>query len=257
MMKFKTLLFLTLLLSQISLFAQEESEKEKWEFLIEPYLMFPNMSGESGIRELPTIDLDVNASDIFSNLDFGAMLYMEVRKDKWGIGSDFVYMKLSQEVVPSQIERINSGEAEVTQLIWEVSGLYRVLPFLDTGLGLRFNNITMSADISTSPIDGGSAQLNSAENSEFWVDPVIIAQLSETINEKWLLQLRTDVGGFGIGSDFTWQLQAYAGYRFSKLFQTTVGYRIIGMDYDNGSGAERFRYDVDTSGPLIKLCFNF
>lgn len=255
MMKFKILLFLILVLPQLNLFAQDETENKKWEFLIEPYLMFPNMNGESGIRELPLINVDASSSDIFSNLDFGAMLYFEARSDKWVLGSDFVYMKLSQDVNPTAL--INSGEIEVSQLIWEVSGLYRILTFLDIGLGLRFNNITMAADISRNAIGGGSVELISGENSEFWVDPVIIARISETINETWQFQLRTDIGGFGIGSDLTWQIQGGVGYRFSKLFQTTIGYRIIGMDYDKGSGAERFKYDINTSGPMLKLGFNF
>jgi len=255
MIKFKTLLFLILALPQLNLFAQDEAENKKWEFLIEPYLMFPNMNGESGIRELPSINLDASSSDIFNNLDFGAMLYLEARSDKWVLGSDFVYMKLSQDINPTAL--INSGEIEVSQLIWEVSGLYRIRPFLDVGLGLRFNNITMAADISRNAIGGGSVELVSAENSEFWVDPVIIARLSKTINDTWQFQLRTDIGGFGIGSDLTWLIQGGVGYRFSKLFQTTIGYRIIGMDYEKGSGAERFRYDVNTSGLMIKLGFNF
>ena len=115
----------------------------------------------------------------------------------------------------------------------------------------------MAADISRNAIGGGSVELVSAENSEFWVDPVIIARLSKTINDTWQFQLRTDIGGFGIGSDLTWLIQGGVGYRFSKLFQTTIGYRIIGMDYEKGSGAERFRYDVNTSGPMLKLGFNF
>jgi len=163
--------------------------------------MFPNMNGESGIRELPSINVDANSSDIFNNLDFGAMLYLEARSDKWVLGSDFVYMKLSQDINPTAL--INSGEIEVSQLIWEVSGLYRIRPFLDVGVGLRFNNITMAADISRNAIGGGSVELVSAENSEFWVDPVIIARLSKTINDTWQFQLLTDIGGFGIGSDLT------------------------------------------------------
>jgi hypothetical protein len=34
------------------------------------------------------------------------------------------------------------------------------------------------------------------------------------------------MSGFGIGSEFAWQVQAYAGYRFSRLFQITGGYRV-------------------------------
>jgi hypothetical protein len=69
--------------------------------------------------------------------------------------------------------------------------------------------------------------------------------------------MRLDAGGFGIGSDFTWQLQANVGYRFSELFQTTLGYRYIGIDYDNGEGTDSFVYDVDTYGFVLRLGFNF
>jgi hypothetical protein len=182
------------------------------------------------------------------------MIYLEARSDKWTLGSDFVYMKLSQDVEPSTL--INSGEIELEQMIWELSGLYHVLPFLETGIGVRLNNISMAANISRNAVGGGTTELVNAENSEFWVDPVFIARFSETINDTWQFQFRGDFGGFGIGSDFTWQLQGSVGYRFSKLFQTTIGYRIIGMDYDKGSGADRFRYNMDTSGPMIKFGFN-
>jgi hypothetical protein len=252
--KFKFLFFLIIAMLQLEVSAQDESADKKWDYLVEPYLMFPSMSGESGIRELPLINVNADASDIFSNLEFGAMLYMEARSDKWTFGSDFVYMKLSQDVESSTL--INSGEIELRQMIWELSGLYRLLPFLETGIGFRMNNISMSANISRNVVGGGTSELLDAENSQFWVDPVIVARLSETINGTWQFQFRGDLGGFGIGSDFTWQLQGAVGYRFSKLCQTTIGYRIIGMDYDKGSGADRFRYDMNTSGPMIKLGFN-
>jgi hypothetical protein len=65
------------------------------------------------------------------------------------------------------------------------------------------------------------------------------------------------VESFGIGSDFTWQLQAYAGYRFSKLFQLTAGYRIIGIDYDKGADKDRFIFDMNEFGPVVRFGFNF
>jgi hypothetical protein len=47
------------------------------------------------------------------------------------------------------------------------------------------------------------------------------------------------------------------GYQFSPLFGTSLGYRILGMDYDKGSGAERLRYDVNTFGATIGFAFTF
>jgi hypothetical protein len=94
-------------------------------------------------------------------------------------------------------------------------------------------------------------------STKTWFDPVLITRLTTDINGKWLFQFRGDVGGFGVGSDFTWQLQAYAGYRFTKVFQLTAGYRILGIDYDKGTDKERFIYNVDTFGPVVRLGFNF
>jgi hypothetical protein len=90
-----------------------------------------------------------------------------------------------------------------------------------------------------------------------WVDPFIVARIKSDPARKFIYQLRGDIGGFGIGSDLAWQVQAYAGYRFSKLFQMTVGYRYIGMDYDKGSDENRFLYDIDTFGPVVRVGFNF
>ena len=104
---------------------------------------------------------------------------------------------------------------------------------------------------------GGGTTSKSRSTSETWVDPFIVARLKSDAAKKFLYQLRADVGGFGVGSDFAWQMQAYAGYRFSKLFQITAGYRILGMDYDKGSGEDRFLYDMDISGAVVRFGFNF
>lgn len=53
-----------------------------------------------------------------------------------------------------------------------------------------------------------------------------------------------DIGGFGIESDFTWQLTLTAGYALTDNTEFLVGYRHLDVDYKNGG----FGYDVATSG---------
>jgi hypothetical protein len=137
------------------------------------------------------------------------------------------------------------------QLAWELAGLKRVTPWLDAGLAGRIVSLEVAMDLET--INGPRI----ASGTKTWFDPVIVVRSNNVIKEKWLAQLRVDAGGFGVGSDFTWQLQANAGYRFSKLFQTTIGYRYIGIDYDKGEGAQRFLYDIDTFGWVVRFGFNF
>lgn len=228
--------------------AQETSTKN-WHYLGEIYLMFPNMSGETAIGDLPPVSVDADVDDIFGSLEMGAMFYLEATNDDWSITSDFIYMKLGQDLEPRTI--VTGGGLEMKQYAWEIAGFKRIMPGLDAGLAARYNQLDVALDIET--------LINTREGSgsESWIDPVIILRSNHVFNEKWLTQVRADAGGFGVGSDFSWQLQANVGYRFSDLIQTSLGYRYISIDYDQGNGEDRFLYDMDTYGFVARVGFNF
>jgi len=58
---------------------------KKWGYVLAPYLMFASMDGTSKVRGRE-IEVDVSPSDIFENLQFGAMGYFGTRKGNWGFG---------------------------------------------------------------------------------------------------------------------------------------------------------------------------
>jgi hypothetical protein len=234
--------------------AQDSTKVKKWNFLTDVYIMFPYMDGEIGKGNLITVPVDASPGDIFSKLKMAAMLYFEAKTDKWAITSDLVYMNLNQEVTPGTL--LHSGNVTAKQFVWEPAGLYRIFPFLEIGAGGRLNNIATDIDVRRNVLPAGTEQVTGSA-SKTWFDPIIIARLSADIKDKWLFQLSGDLGGFGVGSDFTWQLQAYTGYRFSRLFQLTAGYRFLATDYDKGADTERFIFKVNEFGPVIKLGFNF
>ena len=229
------------------------SENNKWTFLVEPYMMFPNMSGTVGLGDLPEATLDASSNDILGQLKMGFMLNAEASTGKWAIGSDLLYMDLAKGIEARNL--ISSGEITAKQLGWEVSGLYRVTPWLEVGLGGLLNSINSGADLNVKAIGGGTTS-KSKSLTKTWFDPMLITRISSKSGEKFIYQFRGEIGGFGVGSDLAWQIQAYAGYRFSKLFQIMGGYRIISLDYESGSGENRFMYNVDTSGPVVRFGFN-
>lgn len=234
----------------------DNTTAKKWNFLAEVYFLFPYMSGDTGIGNLPNVQIDANPGDILSQLSMGAMFYFEADIDKWAFSSDFIYMNLGKglDAEPSAI--INFGTIELKQLMWELAAFRKLFPCLDAGLGLRLNSLDISSSINRNTIlDGAINQYRS--DGQTWVDPFIVARFHDKGDTKYLYQLRADIGGFGIGSDLAWQIQAYLGYRISDLIQASAGYRILSMDYNKGNGADRFLYDVDTSGPVIRLGFNF
>lgn len=251
----KKLILLTLLLiaawlgSQHTAFAQESAPKQ-WHYLGDLYMMFPNMKGDIGVANLPEVEVDADEADVLGNLKFGGMFYLEATNDNWAISSDFIYMKLNQDLANTRL--IESGSVTMEELAWEVDGLKHFSPWLELGLGGRL--VSLSTGINAT---GTREEVHNGSASKTWYDPVVVMRTQGTIKDKWLLQFRGDVGGFGVGSDFSWQMQANAGYRFSKLFQTTIGYRYIGIDYDKGKGAQRFIYNIDTYGWVVHLGFNF
>lgn len=234
--------------------AQERSDEKHWNFLTEIYLVFVNMEGETGIGNNLSAPVNAGTSDIFGALKLGGMVYLEANTNKWAITSDFVFMNLEKEITPTML--ISSGTAGTDQYIWELGGLYRINSFWEAGLGSRLTSLAVGLDGSRNTFPNNTEEFSESSSKTF-VDPIIITRLSTTIHDKWLLQFRGDVGGFGVGSDLTWQVQAYAGYRFSKLFQITAGYRIISIDYDKGENSDRFVFDMNEFGPVVRFGFNF
>jgi hypothetical protein len=244
-----------LFLIALSCKAQDDTLRiKKWAFLVEPYLIIPNIKGTTGVGSLPDVELNADPGEIFSHFKIAAILYLEMAKDRWAISSDLIYMNLDQDVKTSNV--INSGNVNFKQLSFELAGLHKLLPWLEAGIGGRFNSLQTNVQLETKQV-GGSTTSQSKSKTQTWLDPIVIARINSPADKKFMYQFRGDLGGFGIGSDFTWQLQAYAGYRFSKLFQATVGYRIISVDYSKGSGDDRFLYDVDTFGPVLRIGLNF
>jgi hypothetical protein len=227
--------------------------KSEWTYLVEPYLLFPNMSGTVGLADLPEVAIDADTNEIFGHLKMGAMLYAEASNDFWAIGSDLIYMELAQGVKPGST--YISGELTAKQFAWEVSGLRKVNPWLEFGIGGILNSVNSGVDIQTDLL--GSGVHKTKEITKTWFDPMLITRIKSKTGDKFVYQFRGEIGGFGIGSDLAWQMQAVAGYQFSKLFSITGGYRIISLDYETGNGQDYFHYNIDTSGPTVRFAFQF
>jgi hypothetical protein len=65
--------------------------------------------------------------------------------------------------------------------------------------------------------------------------------------------LRGDIGGFGIGSDITWNLVGMVDFKPWKHVGLFGGYRALYQDYSTGSGSNKFKFDATMHGPLLGL----
>jgi hypothetical protein len=62
-----------------------------------------------------------------------------------------------------------------------------------------------------------------------------------------------DVGGFGVGSDTSWEAIATLNYRLRVWLWLRAGYRHLEVDYEDGG----FVHDVQMSGPMMGAGLQF
>ena len=89
--------------------------------------------------------------------------------------------------------------------------------------------------------------------SREWVDPIVGTRAHWQITDPLYLALYGDVGGFGVGSDLTWQAAAMLGWRVRDWCSIELGYRYLYVDYLDGP----FRYEMNMGGPVFGARFRF
>ena len=132
-------------------------------------------------------------------------------------------------------------------VLLDLVGGYRLASWLEIMAGGRYFNI--DAEL-VSPDSG------TFKGKQGWFDPVVGGRVIFPLARGLYLSLRGDVGGFGVGSEFTWQGVGALSWRISN-FSLSGGYRIWDVDYQSGSGENLFRYNVITKGPGIGFTIHF
>ena len=93
-----------------------------------------------------------------------------------------------------------------------------------------------------------------------WVDPVVGARIRHQIAPGRELTLIGDVGGFGAGSEFSWQAVATYGFDvncFGSPLHTVIGYRALAVDFSEDGRFGKNALDVVQHGPVMGVTFNW
>lgn len=224
--------------------AQAQDGGDEWRFRIAPYVLVPVMNGDVVVRGNEA-EADLGPDDIFSNLNFGFQGFLEARTDSWGVALDVIYMDLDA----TDDDRVL--DIDVNQSALTAMAFVRATPAVDVYAGVRYNDLGGDIDFQ------GPLNLPSAEQDRNWIDPLVGLRFATPIGERWNFEISGDIGGFGIGSDLAINVWPMVGYELSSSAQLAFGYRVLYMDYDSGSGANRFEYDVLTQGPVIGVALDF
>ena len=237
-------------------------EKNGWKFHVAPYMWFLSLEGDVTVNGQKS-DVDASFSDIWDELNIAGMVNFEARKDKWGFFGDAIAAHLGTKKTVNGIDI----DPTVKLVMLTAGGFYRLGTWtlsdaagkdrpavsFDGLLGARYTYLDARLDIKG---------FGDVSGNESWLDPLIGARAILDLSERWELSLQGNVGGFGVGSDFTWGAYGDIGYRFSLFSKKNnarfvAGYRVLYQDYSSGSGDNEFKWDVTMYGPVTGLVIEF
>lgn len=226
-----------------------QAPADDWQVTVAPYFMGAAMKGTTAVAG-QELDVDVSFSEILDNLQFGAMGLIVARKGNWGVGGDAIWMALGANgTAPGPAG--TTGSADVNQGAFAFYGLRRLAPGADVVFGGRVNTLQAKLRLN------GPGQ-RSADSSKTWFDPIVGLQLrTPDTGKRWHAQVYSEIGGFGAGSDLTWQVFPTIGLKLTTRSSLEFGYRWLDVDYSSGSGVTLFKYDVLTQGPVMGFAFRF
>ena len=237
--------------------SRADDDADTWHFAITPYLWATRMNGDVQAGPLPNASLDMKFSDILETLDFGFMTAAEARKGRWGILIDGMFMNVSDSARMSRedIALTVDGDLEIKQLMLAGAVAYRVADgrnAVDVIGGVRYSAIDADGAVDARLTGAGSGVV-SLSGSTDWVDPYIGVRVTVPLNGQWSMLGYADFGGFGAGSDFTWQGMIGMNYAFSGSLSVLFGYRYMKVDYDR----DDFLYDVANDGLYTGVTMHF
>jgi hypothetical protein len=266
-----------------------------WTFTFTPYGWLTGINGNVTARG-HSVDIDENFVQIAEKSDslIALMGYFEARKGRFGFFADVVWADLgfpgSFDVKRSRLGRFTKDVLRVNgraQLDYEETIIQSGVAFevakwanagrpgftaLDVMGSARYWNNEADVNLNVSgslEVDVRRLGLQFRRNGSRavartgtleWVDPVVGARLRHQTASGSDINLEGDVGGFGAGSEFSWQAVATYGFDVN-VFQTTmrsvVGYRALSVDYSEDGRHGKNGIDWIQHGPVLGVAFRW
>jgi hypothetical protein len=230
----------------LGLGVQPQAAADAWRFEITPYLWAASLDGSIGFGSLPDVEVDASFDDLFENVDFAAATFFTARKGRWSILADVSYVGLDIE------ETVGASTVEIDSAIYwgALAGGYALDTNPGVGLdlfaGLRYYAVDNDARSS-----GGV--VGERSDTEAWIDPLVGFVYSNELGHGFAFHFLADVGGFGVGSDLTWEAMPSLSLRLNEALALRLAYRWMDVDYEDSD----FAYDVTQEGFALGLSFAF
>jgi hypothetical protein len=208
-----------------------------------------NIEGDTTLGQ-KTNSTKVDFSEVFDNLEGAFSInFSGMHKSNFGFMFDYLYLSVSADKATILGTNLDVG---LTTKLAQLAGTYRFGSephTFDAVAGIRYLGVEVDVDFDRLPI--------SLSEEKYVVDPIIGMRYKWKIADKWDLKLYGDIGGFGIGSDFTWQALGVVDFWPWQHVGFTGGYRALNYEFEDDKGATTFELDLLLHGPILGVSFRW
>jgi opacity protein-like surface antigen len=221
----------------------QQVASQSWSYEVTPYLWAAGLDGDTAADGAGSeIDTGYRFFSL-DNLDWTLGTAFEAQKGRWSLLADGLYVEFSDEFDPpafaSTTAEVSGGFLETSAAISTVS-----VPGLDVVFGMRY--VALNSTVQLTPSIVG-------DTSKSWLDPLVGVRYEHAFNDRWSVNLRGDIGGFGVSSDLATNVAATFGWRMTQATNLRFGYRVLQMDFaDDG-----FVLDAILQGYTIGFSYAF
>ncbi len=223
-----------------------------WEMRITPYLWATGLKGDVAVSPaMDPVSVDAKFTDVLDLLDVAIMVAFEAQNDRLTILADMQYLSLDiDEGTPGPL----FGGVNVGSRLFIMAMMAGYAPVanetmrLDILGGFKFWDVSADASFRAGVLPG-----QSFKGGASWFDPTVGARAVFFLSDQFAARILGNVGGFGVGSDSSWEVMATVGYQLNDSVSLVAGYRHLEIDYDD----DGFVWDVEFSGPIAGLSIKF
>jgi hypothetical protein len=247
--------------------AGAEPQETSWAFSLTPYAWLPHIDAALSYEPPGSGGTPVSMSDLLKHLSGALFLNGELRKGKWGVAADLVYVDFQK--AGSNVTSVAGpgGETEVpintgtttslTGYMVSVSGNYSLVRQPDSSFdvlaGVRYTHIGTTLDWSfDTAVDSLPARSGSTERGVDLWDGIVGCRGNVRFGggKEWFVPYYLDAGTGT--AKFTWQGMLGIGYTFGWGDLLLV-YRYLSFEQGANEPVEHFRL----AGPALGATFRF
>lgn len=231
--------------------AQDRAERV-WQ--ITPYAWATSIDGSlTPFTGAPRLAFSSSFSEIVEDLDVAIFVSGYARFGRFVAVGDLSYSRSSRSGgIPGGAGPLPAGtlaRGSLEQASVTLAAGYRVVDLdsvtVDALAGGRHWLVRSAVEV---PLAGLSIS-----PSLSFTDPILGLRANIALAPRWSVIMYGDFGGFGIGSDRTWQALATLNFRLRDDVYLSAGYRTLSIDYAEGGT----RVDATMSGPIFGATWRF